>query len=108
MQGFEEFELANDDRENVASRQDEELVRAELDLGAAVLAVQDTVADGDVERNAVAVVVDAAGAYSYNFALLGLFLRGVRNDKTGSSGLLGFDLLDDNAIFERLDGHRHG
>src|SRR5690606_37322397 len=45
---------ANDDRQDVASREHEELVGAELDLGAAVLAVQDAVTDGDVERNAVA------------------------------------------------------
>ena len=39
---------ADDDRQDVASRQDEELVGAELDLGSAVLAVEHTVADGDV------------------------------------------------------------
>src|SRR6187200_2260135 len=52
-------DLADDDREDVARGQDEELVRTELDLGAAVLAVEHAVAHGDVERNAVAVVVDA-------------------------------------------------
>ena len=54
----------------------------ELDLGSAVLGVDDLVADCDVERDAVAVVVDAAGAYCNNFTLLGLLLGSVRNDKT--------------------------
>src|SRR3712207_7546478 len=44
-------ELLVDDREDVARRQDEVLVAAVLDLGAAVLAVEDGVADLDVERD---------------------------------------------------------
>src|SRR5690606_16624353 len=63
---------ADDDREHVAGRQHEVLVGAELHLGAAVLAVQHAVADGDVERNAVAVVIDATGAHGHDLALLGL------------------------------------
>ena len=74
--------LAYDDREHVASGQDEEIVATELDLGSAVLGVEHLVADGDVEGNAVALVVDTAGADCDNFALLGLFLGGVRNDHT--------------------------
>ena len=60
------------------------------------------------ERDAVAVVVDAAGTDRQDLALLGLLLGGVRDDETGRGGLLGLDGLDDDAVFERLDGNRHG
>jgi hypothetical protein len=92
---------ADDDRQDVASRQHEELVSAELHLGAAVLAVQHPVAHGDVERHAVAVVVDAAGADGDDFALLGLLLGGVGDDEAStclmtmrsSSGLMETDTV---------------
>src|SRR6478735_10290782 len=97
-----------DDGENVTGGQDEVLLAAVLDLGAAVLAVDDAVTDLDVERDAVALVVDAAGADCEDLALLGLLLRGVRDDETGRGRLLGLYGLDDDAVFERLDGNRHG
>ena len=43
-----------DDREHVAGREDEQLLAGVLDLGAAVLAVDDLVADVHVERDPVA------------------------------------------------------
>src|SRR5665811_1260459 len=98
---------AGDDREDGASGQDEVLLAVVLDLGAAVLAVDDLVADGKVERNAVAVVVDAAGTDRQDFALLGLLLGGVRDHETRGRGLLGLAGLDDDAVFERFDGNRH-
>ena len=94
--------------EHVAGREDEVLLAAVLDLGAAVLAVDDLVADGDVHGDAVAVVVDATGTDAQDLALLGLLLGGVGDHETRSGGLLRLDLLDDDAIFERLDGDRHG
>src|SRR5215207_4639174 len=100
--------LADDDREHVARRQHEVVLAAELHLGAAVLRVDDLVADGDVERDAVAVVVDATGAHCHDLALLGLLLGGVGDHETRRGGLLCLDLLDDDAILERLDGNRHG
>ena len=63
---------------------------------------------GDVERDTVSVVVDATRTHGDDLALLRLLLGGVGDDQTGSSGLLSLDLLDDDAIFERLDGDRHG
>src|SRR5262245_15027567 len=72
--------LLAQDREHVAGRQDQVLVAVDLDLGAAVLGVDDRVADLDVERHAaVAVLVPAARAGSHDGALLGLLLRGVRD-----------------------------
>ena len=44
----------------------------------------------------------------HHFTLLGLLFGGVGDHETRSSGLLGFDLTNDDAIFERLDADRHG
>src|SRR5688572_8774351 len=66
----ESCRLADDDCEHVARRQHEVVLAAELHLGAAVLGVDHLVADGDVERHAVAVVVDATGADRHDLALL--------------------------------------
>src|SRR5689334_14993568 len=67
-------DLLLDDREDVARGEDQELLARVLDLGAAVLAVDDLVADRDVERNSVAAVVDPTRTHSQDFALLGLLL----------------------------------
>src|SRR5882757_6479284 len=72
--------LLLDDRENVARREDEVLLAVVLHLGAAVLAVEHDIADGDVERQTVA-VLEAARAHGQDGALLGLLLGGVRNDQ---------------------------
>src|SRR4051795_4334754 len=96
-----------DDGENVARGEDEVLLAAVLDLGAAVLAVDHLVADGHVEGDAVAVVVDATGTHAQDLALLGLLLGGVRDDQAGSRGLLGLEGLDNDPVLERLDVDRH-
>src|ERR1700710_144667 len=93
-----------DDGEHVACREDEVLLAGVLDLGAAVLAVDDLVADLDVERHALAVVVDPTRADREDLALLGLLLRGVRDDQAGGRRLLGLEGLDDDPVLERLDG----
>jgi hypothetical protein len=53
--------LLGDDGEDVAGVQEQVLLAVVLDLGAAVLGVDDDVTLGVVQRDAVAVVVDAAG-----------------------------------------------
>src|SRR6478735_11217866 len=98
---------SGNDREDVARGEDEVLLTGVLDLGAAVLAVDDLVADGDVQRNAVAVVVDATGTDAQDLALLGLLLGGVRDDQAGSRGLLGLQGLDNDPVLEGLDVDRH-
>src|SRR5699024_1742892 len=98
---------SGDDCEDVASRQDEVLLAAVLELRAAVLRVDDLVAHLDVELDAGAVVCNAAGAHGHNLTLLRLLLGCVRDDQTGRGGLLCLDLTDDDAILERLDGDRH-
>src|SRR6201986_4525908 len=66
-----------DDREDVAGGEHQVLLAGVLDLGAAVLRVEDRVADLDVDRDAVALVVDPAGADGEDGALLRLLLGGV-------------------------------
>src|SRR6478672_5462034 len=98
---------SGDDGEDVAGGEDQVLLAGVLDLGAAVLAVDDLVTHRDVDRDAVAVVVDAAGADREDLALLGLLLRGVRDDQAGGGGLLGVERADDDAVLEGLDVDRH-
>src|SRR3954447_17996442 len=99
---------ALDDGEDVTGGEDEELLAAVLDLGAAVLAVEDRVADLDVERDPLlALVVEAARTDREDLALLGLLLRGVRDDQAGGRRLLCVERLDDDPVLERLDGNRH-
>src|SRR6266702_2045539 len=95
------------DGEHVAGGEDPVVLAAVLDLGAAVLGVNDGVADLDVERHPGA-VLEPARADRDDLALLGLLLGGVRDDDAGSGRLLALAGLDDDAVLERLqiDAHR--
>src|SRR3954470_14386721 len=85
--------------QDVGLTEDEQLFAVDPDLRAAVLGVQDLVALGDVERNALlALVVPLAITDGDDLALLGLLLRGVREDQAARRGLLLFDRLDDQSI----------
>src|SRR3954453_12901497 len=92
-----------DDREHVARGEDQVLLAVVLDLGAAVLRVDDDVAHRAVQRGAVAVVVHPARADRQDLALLGLLLGGVRDDDAGGRGGLGLAGLNDDLVLERLD-----
>src|SRR3954453_7317010 len=92
-----------DDREHVARGEDQVLLAVVLDLGAAVLRVDDDVPDRDVQRAAVAGVVDPARADREALALLRLLLGGVRDDDAGGRGGLRLAGLNDDLVLERLD-----
>ena len=92
------FPGLDDLREHVRLAEHQELVAVDLDLRAPVLRVQDLVALGDVERHALAVVVELAVADGEDLALLGLLLRGVGQDDPTGHGLLLLERLDDHAI----------
>src|SRR5690349_24097802 len=67
--------------QDVGLAEDEELLAVHLDLGSAVLAVEDLVALRHVERGALAgVLVYLAVANREDLALLGLLLSGVGQD----------------------------
>src|SRR3954462_7788764 len=86
------------DGKDVAGGENEVLLAAVLHLGAAVLAVDHLVAHGDVQRDAVAVVVDTPGTDRQDLALLGLLLGGVGYDQPGGGGLLGLERLDHDPV----------
>src|SRR5690606_25855347 len=92
-----------DDSEHVTGGEDQVLLAAVLDLGAAVLGVQHGVPDLDVDRDPLAGVVDTTRADSEDGALLRLLLRGVRDDDPGRRGGLRLVRLDHNPVLERLD-----
>src|SRR5919202_6815634 len=92
--------------EYVALAQHEQLLAVDLDLGAAVLAVEDLVALGDVERDALlAVLVPVAVADGEDLALLGLLLGGVRKDDAARGRLLLLDRPHDQPIAQGLELH---
>src|SRR4029453_296973 len=97
--------LLLDHGEEILFAHHQEFVAVDLDGLPAVLAEQDAVALLDVHGDDVALVVALAGADRQDFALIGLFGGGVRNDDPGRS--LGFLLhaLDDHAIGERTKFH---
>src|SRR3954451_9338709 len=92
--------------ENVALAEHQQLLALDLDLGPAVLAVEDLVALGDVERNALlAVLVVAAEADGQDKALLRLLLRGVGEDDAARGRLLLLDSPHDQPIAQGLELH---
>src|SRR5689334_6860151 len=92
--------------QDVALAQDEQLLAVDLDLGAAVLAVQDLVALGDVQRDALlAILVVPAVAHGDDLALLRLLLGGVGEDDAAGSRLLLLDRPHDQTIAQGLELH---
>src|SRR5215211_5081573 len=93
-------------REDVAAREDQQVLALDGDLGAAVLRVEHGLADADVERDHVAGVLGAlAGADGQDLALLRLLLGGGRDDQARRRRLFGLVGLHDDAVIERLQGH---
>src|SRR5581483_1942250 len=92
--------------EDVLLAHDEMLFAVELHLGPGVLPEQDGVADLDVERRHLPVVVHLALADGHDFALLGLLLRRVGDDDAALRLLhLIFEALDEDAILKGPDLH---
>src|ERR671911_670393 len=93
--------------DDVRLPQDEEILPVDGDLSAAVLAVEDLVTLADVERDPLlSLFVPLALAGRHDLALLGLLLRGVREDDPAGRGLLLLSCLDDHSIAKGLQLHR--
>src|SRR5882757_2826827 len=107
--GAEHGSLLGYDSQHVACRQDQVFLAVVLDFGAAVLAVDDGVTLGHVQRDPlVAIFVPPAGADCDDGAFLRLLLGGVRNDQTRRGRGLGLVGLHENLVLEWLDLHlRH-
>src|SRR3954447_13067958 len=95
--------------QHVTCGQEQVLLAAVLDLGAAVLGVDDDIAFNDINRNPLTVVVVTTRSDGQDLALLGLLLGGVGDDDAGRGRRLGLIGLNEDLVLERLDVHaRHG
>src|SRR5512139_3789465 len=90
--------ISANDGENVVLTHDEVLVPVDLHLGARVLAHEDLVALLDLERHALAVLGDPAGARRDDLALLRLLLGGVRDDDPAALHFGLVQAADENAV----------
>src|SRR5581483_11524809 len=94
--------LLLDLRQHVLLGEDDELVVVDLHFLPRVFREEDAVADLDVHRDAVAVVVEAPRADGDHLALLWLLLRRVRDHDAGSEHLFLHRWPDDDAV---VQGH---
>jgi hypothetical protein len=97
--------LLLDDSEEVFFAHHQQLIAIDLDGLAAVLAEQDPVADADVQRNEIALVIALARADGQDFTLIGLFGGVVGDDDSGSGLGFLFKALDDHTIMQRTKFH---
>src|ERR687892_633243 len=97
--------LLLDDGQDVPGRQDQVLLAFYLDLGAAVLRVQDPVADLDVHGDPGA-VLEPPGTDCHDLALLGLLLGRVRDHDPRHGGLLLLTRLDHDPVVQGLESKR--
>jgi hypothetical protein len=88
--------------EHVRLTQDQHVLGADLDLGAAVLREDDLVTDHDIHGNELTRVVPAARTDSQNLATLRLLPSAVRQHDAADGHLLLLQDLDDQAITKRL------
>ena len=79
----------------------------QLELLAGVGGEQDDVADLDLELATLAVLRDPALAHREHLALLRLVLGGVGQNDPAGRRVLGLFPLNDHAIAQRLEIHRH-
>src|SRR5207237_8255038 len=102
LDGLDRGAVADDLGEDVRFAQDQNLVGADLDLGAAVLAEDDLVTLLDVHGDVLAVLVAGAWADCQDAAALRLLLGGVRQDDAARRRFLFLEDLDDQAVAKRL------
>src|SRR5262249_13350982 len=82
---------------------DQEFLAVELDLGARPFAGQHAVANLEVDRNELAVLVAPARADGEDLALRGLLLRGIGNNDAAGGLLLGVDAAHDDPVVQRTE-----
>src|SRR6266851_4007732 len=94
-----------DDGEHVLFPQDQILLVVQLDLGARVLAEEDLVAGLHVQGDLLAVLVHLPAPDRDDLALLGLLLRGVRDDDPALLDLFLLLPLDEDSVMQRTNLH---
>src|SRR5215471_339955 len=97
--------VADDLGEHVRLAEDQIVLRADLDLGPAVLGEDNLVAFRQVHRDELSVVVPGARADCEDAAALRLLLRGIRKHDAARRRLFLFEDLDDEAVTKRLQVH---
>ena len=90
--------------QNVALAHNNQLFAVDFDFRAGVLAVNNLLTFRHLHLDFLAIHI-AAGADSENNRHLRLLLRGAGQNQTRLGGFLGFNILDDNAVTQRLHGH---
>src|SRR2546425_1015896 len=99
--------LSADDSEVLFFADDHVLDIVDLDLGADVLADEDTVAGLDVERNPLAVVVKTTRSDGNDLPLERLLFGRVGDDDAALHLLLGLHSLDQNTVAQWLNRRFH-
>jgi len=94
---------SGDDAEDVVFADERELLLVELDLGPAVLADEDAVADLHLEGDDLASLVALAGAKGDDLGLLGLLFGAIRDDDASADLLFVLEMLHEDAITDRSD-----
>src|SRR5216683_1606179 len=87
-----------DDREHVLFLHDQVLLVVDLHLGARVLAEENAIVGLHVQGDPLAVLVHPPVAHRDDLALLGLLLRGIRNDDAALLDVLLLLALDEDAV----------
>src|ERR1700723_4427120 len=102
---FPQISLGLDAGEDIGLAQHEQILTVDLDLGPAVLAVEDLVALLDIEGDPLARIVEPAVARGEDLALLRLLLGCIGQDESTCRGLLLLDRPHDQTIAQGLELH---
>ena len=96
-----------DNRQDVAGAEDFVFLAVMLDVGAAVFAGQNDIADFHIERNFLAVFINFAGAERHDNCFLRFFLGGIRNHDSAFDLFRFLFLFDENSVAEgtNVDAH---
>jgi hypothetical protein len=97
--------LLHDLGQNIAFAKDLQILPLNLDVGPAVFAEQDFVADIDRDSRTFAAVENPAGADRDDFSTLRFLLSGVGKDDATRRPFLGTRGFDNDAIIQRFEGH---
>src|SRR5579871_2980704 len=95
----------DDLRQNVALAQDLDILSFDLDVGPAVLAEQNLVADLDADPASLAAVQEAAGADRFHLPTLRLLLSGIRQNNSTRRRRLGAQRFDNNPVIQWFQLH---
>jgi hypothetical protein len=93
------------DGEDIVGAEDDVVVSIHRDFCAAVLAIEDDIADFDVDGGELAAFEPLARADGENGASLGLFLGAIRKDDAAGRLFFLGGRFDDDAIVQRLERH---